>query len=287
MDPENGVLYIVATPLGNLGDISLRAIEILKQVDRIAAEDTRHSAKLLAHYGITTSTLSLHEHNERDRIAVLLDKLAAGETIALISDAGTPLISDPGYHLVKAARHAGMKVIPIPGASAVISALSVSGLRTDRFVFEGFLPSKQSARRQQLQALVEESRTIVFYEAPHRLVDTLQDMQEVFGAEREVCLAREMTKTYETITSQSLGVLLEWVKQDANQQKGECVILVAGNDQTRETATHEISLRELLQVLLAELPLKQAVKLAVAITGEKKNPVYDLALEISQKGKKP
>ena len=224
MKDTTAALYIVATPIGNLADISARAIEVLSSVDVIAAEDTRHSKYLLQHHGIETSTISLHEHNEQQRSELLLSRIAAGESIALISDAGTPLISDPGYRLVNMAREQGIKVIPIPGACAVIAALSASGLSAERFAFEGFLPPKSTARLQALKSLANEPRTLIFYESPKRMVASLQDMLTVFGGDRKACLARELTKMFETIVTLPLAELVDVVINDANHQKRrDCV----------------------------------------------------------------
>jgi 16S rRNA (cytidine1402-2'-O)-methyltransferase len=277
---EAGTLYVVATPIGNLEDMTPRAVEVLRQADRIAAEDTRHSAGLLRHFGITTPMLSLHEHNERQKAAALLQKLTAGESIALISDAGTPLISDPGYVLVREAQLAGIRVVPVPGASALIAALSASGLPTDRFSFEGFLPAKGGQRRKALEALRQESRTLAFYESPHRILDSLADMAAVFGEDRQVVLARELTKTFETIRHDSLGSLLEWIRGDANQQRGEFVVLVHGAEQSGEGIDAET--RRIAGLLAEELPLKQAAALAAKICDEKKNTLYKYLLERQQ-----
>lgn len=271
-------LYIVATPIGNLQDITLRAIEVLKTVDCIAAEDTRHSLPLLRHFGISTPVLALHEHNERERAAQLLQRLQSGESIALISDAGTPLINDPGYFLVREARALGIRVVPIPGACAVIAALCASGLPTDRFTYEGFLPAKSKARLDKLKLLQAETRTMVFYESPHRILELLQAMLEVFGAARQVVIARELTKTFETIRLGPLAELCEWVESDANQQRGEIVVLVAGAPESVQSES--FSAQHVLSVLLEDLPTKQAVDLAVKITGEKKNALYELALQL-------
>jgi 16S rRNA (cytidine1402-2'-O)-methyltransferase len=275
-----GILYIVATPIGNLQDMSLRAIETLKGVAGIVAEDTRHSQQLLQHFSIQTPVVALHEHNERDRTQQLLQRLQQGEDLALISDAGTPLISDPGYYLVRELQLAGMKVVPIPGACAAIAALSAAGLATDRFIFEGFLPAKAGAREHRLTELRDENRTLIFYEAPHRVLETLQAMLAVFGPERRVVLARELTKLFETIKSAPLQELVEWVSADPNQQRGEIVILVEGLKVVADAALKEM--RRILTTLLADLPLKQAVELTAKITGLKKNEVYALALKIKE-----
>lgn len=272
----SGTLYIVATPIGNLQDMSLRAVETLKKVDVIAVEDTRHSAPLLQHFAVTTPTLALHDHNERDRAAMLLKRLQKGESIALISDAGTPLISDPGYHLVREAKQAGISVVPIPGACAAIAALSAAGLPTDRFVFEGFLPVKTAARTARLKELCSETRTLIFYEAPHRVMDVLQDMQSVFGDARQVVVARELTKMFETIRSGTLAEIVAWANADKNQQRGEIVILVEGAE---KTATTDADVQRVLTILLEALPLKQAVELAAKITNQRKNELYEHALQ--------
>ena len=271
---------MVATPIGNLGDMTPRAVEVLQKVDRIAAEDTRHSAGLMRHYAITTPMLSLHEHNERQKVAALLQRLSEGENIALISDAGTPLISDPGYVLVHEAHRAGIRVVPIPGASALIAALSASGLPTDRFSFEGFLPAKGGPRRKLLEVLCQEQRTLAFYESPHRILDSLTDMAEVFGEARQAVVARELTKTFETIREDSLGALLGWVKGDSNQQRGEFVVLVHGSEEVDEGVDTEAC--RIAGLLAEELPLKQAAALAAKISGEKKNALYKYLLERQQ-----
>lgn len=283
MNKNVGTLYVVATPIGHLADISLRAIEILKKVNWIAAEDTRHSAFLLNHYAITTPTLSLHEHNEHMRSEMLLTKLQAGDLVALISDAGTPLISDPGYFLVRAARLAGIRVVPIPGACALIAALCASGLATDQFIFMGFLPAKTMQRKKILAELKDETKTLIFYEAPHRILATLKDCATIFGEDRFAVIARELTKMHETISQGSLSELMDFVGQDDNQQRGEQVLLIAG--QTKKsiaTDQEEISTIKLLTILLAELPLKQAVALAVKISGGHKNAIYQQALKLSR-----
>lgn len=281
MKDTTAALYIVATPIGNLADISARAIEVLSSVDVIAAEDTRHSKYLLQHHGIETSTISLHEHNEQQRSELLLSRIAAGKSIALISDAGTPLISDPGYRLVNMAREQGIKVIPIPGACAVIAALSASGLSAERFAFEGFLPPKSTARRQALESLANEPRTLIFYESPKRMVASLQDMLTVFGGERKACLARELTKMFETIVTLPLAELVDVVINDANHQKGEIVLLVEG--QSTVVDRDEAEEVRVLKILLDEVPLKQAVAITASILGIKKNKAYEMALKLQQK----
>ncbi len=276
---QPGSLYVVATPIGNLDDISARALRILREVALIAAEDTRHSARLLQHFGIQTPLAACHEHNERDQGGRFLARLQAGEDVALISDAGTPLISDPGYHLVRQARAAGFAVVPVPGACALIAALSAAGLPSDRFIFEGFLPAKAAGRRARLEQVREEPRTLIFYEAPHRILECLQDMREVFGDDRPALLARELTKTFETLQGLPLAELCEWVAADSNQQRGECVVLVAGWQAPEgEEAVSAEALR-VLDLLLSEMPLKRAAALAAEITGVRKNVLYQVALE--------
>ena len=272
-------LYIVATPIGNLEDLSARAIATLRSVSLIAAEDTRHAARLLSAYQIETPVTACHDHNESFKLTQFLGKLQQGKSVALISDAGTPLISDPGYRLVKAAHEAGIRVIPIPGACAAITALCASGLASDRFSFEGFLPAKTHARQQTLTSLASDSRTLIFYEAPHRIIDSLQDMLTCFGAARDVTFARELTKTFETIKKSTLGELLAFVQADPNQQKGEIVLVVAGAseaEQLPDTAKTD----QLLQRLMQDLPLKTAAQLAADLTGLKKNELYQRALAL-------
>jgi len=270
---QPGVLYIVATPIGNLDDITLRARDILSEVDAIAAEDTRHSRSLLNHLGINTPLFAVHDHNEEQKSQSIIERLQRGESIALISDAGTPLISDPGYRLVRAAHQAGQQVCPIPGASAMVTALSVCGLATDRFCFEGFLSAKSGTRRDQLKKLTDESRTLIFYESSHRVVATLIDMVEIFGREREATLARELTKKFETIKQSTLSDLQEFVAGDANQQKGEFVLLIAG-EKAEQVGTLDSESRRIVELLGNELPVKQASKLAAEITGRKKRELY-------------
>ncbi|MBK3881796.1 MULTISPECIES: 16S rRNA (cytidine(1402)-2'-O)-methyltransferase [Stutzerimonas stutzeri subgroup] len=274
-----GTLYVVATPIGNLEDISARALRVLREVSLIAAEDTRHSSRLLAHFGIQTPLAACHEHNEREEGGRFIGRLLAGEGVALISDAGTPLISDPGYHLVRQARAAGVAVVPVPGACALIAALSAAGLPSDRFIFEGFLPAKAAARRARLEALKEEPRTLIFYEAPHRILESLGDFQEVFGGDRMAVLGRELTKTFETLKGLPLSELCAWVEADSNQQRGECVVLVEGwHPPQDESAVNAEALR-VLDLLLAEMPLKRAAAIAADITGLRKNLLYQAALE--------
>jgi 16S rRNA (cytidine1402-2'-O)-methyltransferase len=274
---SDAVFYVVATPIGNLGDLTPRAVDVLQSVALIAAEDTRHSGRLMAHFNIKTPMISVHDHNERQRLQTILDKLAAGDSIALISDAGTPLISDPGFIVVRGVREAGYKVVPVPGCCAVITAMCAAGLPTDRFIFEGFLPAKRSGRQQKLSMIEFETRTVIYYESTHRILDSLQDMIEVLGPERYVVLARELTKTFETIHGDNVAALLEWVKQDPNQQRGEFVVLIQGVELVEEEGLSVESLK-VLDVLLSELPVKQAAALASKITGEKKNALYQEAL---------
>ena len=272
-----GTLYVVATPIGNLGDMTVRSVEILRQVDRIAAEDTRHSGSLLKHYSISKPVISLHNFNERERVDQVMSILKQGESIALISDAGTPLISDPGYHLVREAHAQGITVSPIPGACAAIAALSAGGLPTDRFIFEGFMPVKNEARKQHLLGLLREPRTMVFYEAPHRLLDMLQSLCEVFGGTRKAVVAREITKVYESIMPGDLQVLLDYYAAHTDECRGEVVLLVAGAE-AEDNAAVSVVPQEVLTILLQELPVKQAVALASKITGERRNVLYDAAL---------
>ncbi|MDH4273760.1 MAG: 16S rRNA (cytidine(1402)-2'-O)-methyltransferase [Gammaproteobacteria bacterium] len=283
MSNKNGVLYVVATPIGNLGDLSARAQQILSQSDVIVAEDTRHSRRLLHHFGINTPLLAMHEHNERETCGRLIAQLQEGARIALISDAGTPLVSDPGFHLVREAHGAGIPVSPIPGPSAALAALSAAGLASDRFVFEGFLPAKRIARRQRLQALAQETRTLIFYEAPHRIVECLEDIAACMGEQREATLARELTKLHETIRKNSVGELCTWVSADPEQQLGEIVLVVAGAPAA--LSVEEVELLNVLQPLLAQLPLKQAVALTTEITGGNRNAIYERALQLKSEEK--
>lgn len=269
----------MATPIGNLDDMSARALKVLAGAALIAAEDTRHSVRLLQHFGIDTPLAACHEHNERDEGSRFIARLLAGDDVALVSDAGTPLISDPGYHLVRQARAAGIKVVPVPGACALIAALSAAGLPSDRFIFEGFLPAKSAGRRARLEQVREEPRTLIFYEAPHRILECLEDMQAVFGDERPALLARELTKTFETLKGLPLCELREFVAADTNQQRGECVVLVAGWTAPQDEQAISREAQRVLDLLLAELPLKRAAALAAEITGVRKNLLYQAALD--------
>ena len=281
MSIDSGTLYIVATPIGNLEDFSLRAARILKEVDLIAAEDTRHSKKLLEHFGINTPMRSYHDFNQVKAEAILVEQLLAGHNVALISDAGTPLISDPGYGLVKTAHERHIRVVPVPGPSALISALSAAGLPTDRFVFEGFAPEKKAARLKRFKTLINEERTIIFFETPHRIADFLEDAIAVLGPERIATLARELTKMYETIRRDRLQMLYEGLLENQQQGKGEFVIVMEGAGPAGERPS--LVSDQVLSVLLEELPLKQAARLAARITGEKKNALYQRALELGEK----
>ncbi len=277
------MLYVVATPLGNLADITYRAVQVLKDVDLIAAEDTRHSRPLLTHYGIETRTISLHEHNEQARARTLTARLLAGESIALISDAGTPVISDPGYRLIAGVRDAGVRVSPVPGPSALIAALSAAGLPTDRFVFEGFLPAKAGARRRRLEGLATETRTLVIYESSHRIEASVADMRDAFGPERRAVIARELTKAFETLHDDALEALCQWLADDSNHRRGEFVVIVAGATELEEGDAAEV--RRVLSLLLRELSPKIAVRLAAQLTGESRNRVYEMALALSRNDK--
>lgn len=270
-------LYIVPTPIGNLGDITHRALSILHQVDLIAAEDTRHTGKLLAHFAISTRTFALHDHNEQQKSDALIEKLLSGQSIALVSDAGTPLISDPGYHLVSRCRKAGIQVVPLPGACAVITALSASGLPSDRFCFEGFLPPKSKGRRDKFTEISHDPRTLIFYESPHRIVDTLDDMLAVLGRERVVVLARELTKTFETIHGAPLGELIDWIGEDRNRIRGEMVLLIAGHRAEKNDLPMEAT--NAVVLLAKELPLKKAAAIAAELFNVKKNALYKWGLE--------
>ncbi len=273
---STAILYIVATPIGNLADISARAIDTLKSVDIIACEDTRTSAKLLNYYNINTPTLAYHEHNADSQTARLIEKLHAGQSVALISDAGTPLVSDPGFRLVKAAHEADIQVSPIVGACAMVAALSAAGLPSDRFSFMGFLPAKTHGRTKVLSEWASRAETLIFYEAPHRIIDSLTDMVAVFGANREAALCRELTKTFETIVKLPLSELLEFVADDANQQKGEIVLVVAGNPNEAISTDYDAWLMR----IAAELPPKKAAAVVADVLGLKKSEVYDRLLTL-------
>lgn len=281
---NTNALYIVATPIGNLDDITFRAIAILQKVDIIAAEDTRHSGKLLQHFGIETPVQAYHDHSNETQTQKLLGRLQQGANIALISDAGTPLISDPGYRLVKLARDQGIDVIPIPGPCALIAALSAAGLPSDRFSFEGFLPAKNAARRARLEPLAEDSRTLIFYESPHRIQESLTTMGEVFGIDRPVVLAREITKAYETFINTTFGEIDTIFATDLNQLRGEMVVMVQGFiPEKNDSDELEENVRATMAVLMDELPLKQAAAIAAKITGEKKNRLYQWGVTFKQK----
>lgn len=272
-----GTLYVVATPIGNLSDITLRAIETLKNVEVIAAEDTRHTAGLLSHLGISKKMLAVHEHNEQQSAEKLLALLQAGDDVALVTDAGTPGISDPGAIVVDVVREAGVKVAPVPGASAVIAALSASGITENGFYFHGFLPASGAARRKTLEGLKPQTVTIVLYEAPHRIKESVKDLAAILGGDRRITFAREVTKTFETFHRCLLSDALNWLEADSNQQRGEFVLLIERAPTIEQTGLSE-STEKVLKLLLTDLPLKQAVKLAVGITGEKKNTLYEWAL---------
>lgn len=278
-----GKLYVVATPIGNLADFSFRAVEVLKQVDMIAAEDTRHVRMLLQHYGIGNRLVSLHQHNEDTASAGLLDKILAGLNVALVSDAGTPLLSDPGMPLVRMARDAGIEVSPVPGACALIAALSVAGLPVSRFVFEGFLPRTSSSRKTFFKERLYYESTWVFYESSHRILDSIKDMAEIFPADRMVVIARELTKLHETILKCRLDEMLMRVESDENMRKGEFVVIVEGavNDKnSQELSVEQISV---LRILLKECSTKTAAALAAEITGARKKLLYQAALEMSER----
>lgn len=270
---QPGSLWVVATPIGHRDDFSARAVQTLRAVAVIAAEDTRHSRPLLQHYQIDTPMLALHDHNERDAADALVRRLLDGESVALISDAGTPLISDPGFRLVRAARAAGVRCVPVPGACAAIAGLSVAGLPSDRFVFEGFLPPKAAARRSRLQELAADARTLIFYESSHRVAESLADMRDVFGGDREAVLARELTKLFETVIGEPLAELAARVAGDPDQQRGECVLLVAGRGEEVDARLAEG--RRIFAILREELPPAKAAKLAAAITGAPRKALYE------------
>ncbi|HEY8586171.1 MAG TPA: 16S rRNA (cytidine(1402)-2'-O)-methyltransferase [Rhodanobacter sp.] len=270
---QSGCLWVVATPIGHRDDLSARAIETLRAVAVIAAEDTRHSRPLLVHHNIYTPLIALHDHNERDAVDAIVRRLGAGDSVALISDAGTPLISDPGFRLVRAARAAGIRCTPVPGACAAIAALSVAGLPSDRFVFEGFLSPKATARRSRLQELASDARTLIFYESSHRVADSLADMRDVLGGDREAVLARELTKMFETVLGEPLADLAAHVARDPDQQRGEHVIVVAGRGEEADAKLAEG--RRVFAILRDELPPAKAAKLAAAISGAPRKALYE------------
>ena len=274
-----GILFIVATPIGNLDDITFRAVEVLKSVDIIFAEDTRHSKKLLLHLDISKPIRAFHDHNEREKTKAIIGEIHSGKSIALISDAGTPLISDPGYFLVAQAKKECLRVVPIPGPSALITALSASGLASDRFTFLGFLPSKKTARVKLLKSLINRTETSIFYESPKRILATLTDMHRIFGDNREVCLAKELTKVFETIQTDSIPNLIKYLTTDQNNQKGEFVILISANDKI-DIAEAETQLDSLLPILCAEMGASKAAKLAAKITGIDKKKCYKRAIDL-------
>ncbi|MDX1456968.1 MAG: 16S rRNA (cytidine(1402)-2'-O)-methyltransferase [Marinobacter sp.] len=275
---QAGVLYIVATPIGNLADLSERACQVLSNVDFIAAEDTRHTGRLLQHLGVQKPMVALHDHNERGRADSLLQRVEDGENGALVSDAGTPLISDPGYVLVREARARGIRVVPVPGACALVAALSAAGLPTDRFLFAGFTPAKSSGRRAVLKELSTESATLVFYESPHRIRDMIQDVADVMGAEREVVIARELTKTFETFYSGDAQALVNILDEDANASRGEFVVMVRGAE-PRDQEAIGLDVDRMLALLVAELPVKRAAKIVAELTGLSRNQLYQRALD--------
>lgn len=281
MNDSTGILYIVATPIGNLQDMTQRALETFAQVDLIAAEDTRHSGLLLSHYGIKKPFFALHDHNEQEKAHILVEKLKQGIDIALISDAGTPLISDPGFHLVRQCREAGIRVVPLPGACAAVTALCAAGIASDRFCFEGFLPAKSKARKDKLQNLAEEDRTLIFYESTHRILDMLDDLQTIFGADRYVVLAREITKTWETICGDKVQSLRRWLSDDSNRTKGEMVVIVEGKPKSDEAEEFSPQAVKALELIAKALPLKKAAAIVAELYGYKKNALYQFGLEKS------
>lgn len=279
-DSPSGVLYIVATPIGNLQDLSERAQWVLSRVSLVAAEDTRHSGRLLQHLGISKPMLALHDHNERERVSRVIDKLADGQDIALISDAGTPLISDPGYILVREVRQAGYKVSPVPGPCALVTGLSAAGLPTDRFLFVGFLPAKRSGRKSALEELRDQTATLVFYESPHRILDLMQDMADVLGAERECVLGRELTKTFETFYSGNASSVLDELREDPHGARGEFVVMVRGALPVEDKAAAVVDADRLLALLIPEMPVKKAARIVSEVSGLGKNELYQRALAL-------
>jgi len=278
-----GCLYVVATPIGNLGDLSVRALEVLRSVTLVAAEDTRRTGAMLRHFGVDTPLVSLHEHNERQRVGELTVRLQRGESIALVTDAGTPLLSDPGYLLVSEAARRGIATVPVPGPSALTAALSIAALPVDRFVFEGFLPAKPAARRNRLEPLRHEGRTLVFYEAPHRLARTLEDLVHVLGEDRPAVVARELTKSFETVYRDSLAALARRAVEDPDMRRGELVIVVAGAPQGAGVSA-PVEAQTVLRSLLDELPPSQAARITARLTGVNRSQLYALALELGKRG---
>ena len=278
-DDVRGSLYIVATPIGNLDDFSRRAEQILRDVDYIAAEDTRHSRRLLNHFGIEAKLFSIHDHNEKDKADYVASLLDEGKSVALVSDAGTPLISDPGYHVVHALRNRGHKVVPIPGACAVISALCASGLPTDQFFFAGFVPAKSKARCDLFESWKAQAGTVVFYESTHRVYDSISDVLKVYGDDAQLVLAREVTKTFETFLSGTATEVLAMFDADSNQLRGEFVVMLSFTEENGDET--ELEARRILGILLEDLPVKQAAAMAAKLTGEKKNYLYKIALEMN------
>ena len=275
----SGILYIVATPIGNLSDITIRAVEILKKVDAVLAEDTRHTKKLFDHYEIDSPLVAFHEHNENEKVDYILAQIGSGKSLALVSDAGTPLISDPGYNLVLEAKKNGISVVPIPGPSALIAALSSSGIECNNFTFFGFLPSKQSARLRLLKTKKSLNETIIFYESPKRILAALMDMLEVFGEKRQVCLAKEITKSFETILNDNLVNLIEYLTSDSSHQKGEFVIIISPANKV-DLDEAQVQLEKILPILCAEMGASQAAKLAAKITGIDKKHCYKRAINL-------
>ncbi|WP_050479337.1 16S rRNA (cytidine(1402)-2'-O)-methyltransferase [Herbaspirillum rhizosphaerae] len=276
--PESA-LYVLATPIGNVCDLTLRALHVLSMVNAVACEDTRNTSHLLTRYGISQTLIAAHEHNEREAADKIIARLQQGERIALVSDAGTPAVSDPGARIVEAVRAAGLTVVPLPGASAAVTALSASGLVNDQFHFVGFLPNKSKQRESALLKLAQDASTLVFYEAPHRIVETVDALLLAFGPQRQIVLARELTKLFETIHRCALADAPAWLAADANRQRGEFVILVEGAT-AGEDAVADADAERILQILLAELPVKQAAALTAQITGQKKNALYERALQL-------
>lgn len=275
--PENQ-LYVVATPIGNLADITIRAQEVLESVDIIAAEDTRHTKRLLNHLGINKPLMAAHDHNESGAAEQILARLQDGQNVALVSDAGTPLIADPGFHVAKHVAEAGFNIVPVPGACAVITALCAAALPTDRFIFDGFLPPKSKGRKDYFASLKHEERTLVVYESPHRILDSLKDLQEVLGPEKELVVARELTKTFETFLRGTVEEILQQMQADSNQQRGEFVVMIRGAISKKKLEVSQDAI-DLTLLLSEELPLKHAAGLAAKHTGYKKNQLYQLALE--------